>query len=72
MPKLDFFFLRGKSGRFEWHLDLHSSFLHTFHYWVGHVFIVYTVPHLGAARIPSYWVRYFLPLSKEILKENGY
>ena len=47
-------------------------FLHTFHCWVGHVFIVYTVPQLGAARIPSYWMRYFLPLSKEILKENGY
>ena len=38
----------------------------------GHVFIVYFVPYLGAARIPSYWMRYFLPLSKEILKENGY
>ena len=38
----------------------------------GHVFIEYSVPHLGAARIPSYWMRYFLPLSKEILKENGY
>ena len=38
----------------------------------GHVFIAYSVPYLGAARIPSYWMRYFLPLSKEILKENGY
>ena len=38
----------------------------------GHVFIVYSVPYLGAARIPSYWMRYFFPLSKEILKENGY
>ena len=38
----------------------------------GHVFIMYSVPYLGAARIPSYWMGYFLPLSKEILKENGY
>ena len=38
----------------------------------GHVFIVYSVPYLGATRIPSYWMRYFLPLSKEILKENDY
>ena len=37
----------------------------------GHVFIMYYVPYLGAARIPSYWMRSFLPLSKEILEENG-
>ena len=47
-------------------------YLRTFHRWVGHVFIVYTVPNLGVARILSYWMRYFLPLSKEISKENGY
>ena len=44
--------------------------LRTFHRWVGHVFIVYTVPNLRVARILSYWMRYFLPLSKEISKEK--
>ena len=33
---------------------------------------MYIVPNLRAARILSYWIRYFLPLSNEILKENGY
>ena len=38
-------------------------FLRTFHRWVGHVFIVYTVPNLRVARILSYWMRYFLDIS---------
>ena len=33
---------------------------------------MYIVPNLRAVRILSYWIRYFLPLSNEILKENGY
>ena len=46
---------------------------HTFHRWGGHVFITYIVPNLRVARILFYWMRYFLPLSNEILKEkNGY
>ena len=45
-------------------------FLRTFHRWGGHVFIMYIVPDLRVARILSYWIRYFLPLSNEILKEK--
>ena len=48
------------------------QFLRTFHRWGGYVFIMYIVPNLGVARILSYWMRYFLSLSNEILKENGY
>ena len=44
--------------------------LHTFHCWGGHVFIMHIVPNLRVARILSYWMRYFLPLSSEILKEK--
>ena len=36
----------------------------------GHVFIMYIVPNLKVARILSYWMRCFLPLSNEILKEK--
>ena len=71
MPKLDSF-LRGMSGCFEWHSDLPVFICLTFHRWVGHVFIVYTVPNLRVVRILSYWMRYFLPLSPEMSKENGY
>ena len=42
----------------------------TFHHWGDHVFIMYNVPNLRVARILSYWTRYFLPLSNEILKEK--
>ena len=42
----------------------------TFHRRGGHVFIMYIVPNLRVARILSYWMRYFLPLSNEILKEK--
>ena len=38
--------------------------------WGGHVFIMYIVSNLRVARILSYWMRYFLPLSNEILKEK--
>ena len=48
------------------------QFLRTFHRWGGYVFIMYIVPNLGVARILSYWMRYFVPLSNEILKEIGY
>ena len=44
--------------------------LRTFHRWGDHVFIMYIVPNLRVARIISYWMRYFLPLSNEILKEK--
>ena len=40
--------------------------------WGGHVFVMYIVPNLRAVRILSYWMRYFLLLSNEILKENSY
>ena len=36
----------------------------------GYVFIMYVVPNLRVVRILSYWMRYFLPLSNEILKEK--
>ena len=49
-------------------IDVHI--LRTFHLWGGHVFIMYSVPNLRVARILSYWMRYFLPLSNEILKEK--
>ena len=51
-------------------LSIDIQILCTFHRWGGHVFIMYIVPHLRVARILSYWMRYFLPLSNEILKEK--
>ena len=73
MLKSDSFIESKGGGCLDWHSDLCVFFfLRTFHRWVGHVFIVYTVPNLRVARILSYWMRYFLPLSKEISKENGY
>ena len=44
--------------------------LRTFHRWGDHVFIVYIVPNFRVARTLFYWMRYFLPLSNEILKEK--
>ena len=44
--------------------------LSTFHRCGGHVFIMYVVPNLRVVRILPYWMRYFLPLSNEILKEK--
>ena len=49
-------------------LSIGVQILRTFHSWGGHVFIMYIVPNLRVARILSYWIRYFLPLSNEILK----
>ena len=51
-------------------LSIDIQILRTFHRWGGHVFIMYIVPNLRVARILSYWMRYFLPLSNEILKEK--
>ena len=51
-------------------LSIDIQILRTFHRWGGHVFIMYIVPTLRVARILSYWMRYFLPLSNEILKEK--
>ena len=51
-------------------LSIDIQILHTFHRWGGHVFIMYIVPNLRVARILSYWMRYFLHLSNEILKEK--
>ena len=51
-------------------MGVSTQFLLTFHHWGGYVFITYIVPNLRAARILSYWIRYFLPLSNEILKEK--
>ena len=50
----------------------HSIFLLTFYHGDGSLFITYIVPNLRAAGILSYWIKYFLPLSNEILKGNGY
>ena len=44
--------------------------LRTFHHRGGRVFIMYIVPNLRVVRILSYWMRYFLPLSNELLKEK--
>ena len=51
-------------------LSIDIQILRTFHRWGGHVFIMYIVPNLRVAKILSYWMRYFLPLSNEILKEK--
>ena len=51
-------------------LSIGAQNLRTFHCWGGHVFIMYIVPNSRVARILSYWTRYFLPLSNEILKEK--
>ena len=51
-------------------LSIDIQILRTFYRWGGHVFIMYIVPNLRVARILSYWMRYFLPLSNEILKEK--
>ena len=51
-------------------LSIDIQILRTFHRWGGHVFIMYIVPTLRVVRILSYWMRYFLPLSNEILKEK--
>ena len=53
-------------------MSISTQILLTFHHWGGCVFITYIVPNLRAVRILSYWIIYFLPLSNEILKENGY
>ena len=51
-------------------LSIGVQILRTFHRWGGHVFIMYIIPNLRVARILSYWMRCFLPLSNEILKEK--
>ena len=51
-------------------LSIGVRILRTFHRWGGHVFIIYIVPNLRVAMILSYWMRCFLPLSNEILKEK--
>ena len=51
-------------------LSIGVQILRTSHRWGGHVFIMYIVPNLRVARILSYWMRCFLPLSNEILKEK--
>ena len=51
-------------------LSIDIQILRTFHRWDGYIFIMYIVPNLRVARILSYWTRYFLPLSNEILKEK--
>ena len=53
-------------------IGISTQFLLTFHCWGSYIFIMYIVPNLRAARILSYWIRYFLPLSNEVLKESGY
>ena len=51
-------------------LSIGIQILRTFHRWGGYVFIMYIIPNLKVARILSYWMRCFLPLSNEILKEK--
>ena len=53
-------------------VGISTQLLLTFHRGGDYVFITYIVPNLRAARILSYGIRYFLPLSSEISKENGY
>ena len=48
------------------------QFLLTFHHGGGYVFIMYIVPNLRATGLLSYWIKYLLPLSNEILKGNSY
>ena len=48
------------------------SFLLTFYHGDDYLFITYLVPNLRAAGILFHWIKYFLPLSNEILKGNGY
>ena len=49
-------------------LSIDIQILRTSHRWGGYVFMMCIVPNLRVARILSYWMRYFLPLSNEILK----
>ena len=73
---------RGRRGLGPWPLRCLSqtlserkerhSILLTFHRRGGYVFITYIIPNLRTARILFYGIRYFLPLSSEISKENGY
>ena len=51
-------------------MGVSNQFLLTFHHWGGYVFITYIAPSLRAAGILSYWIRYFLSLSNEILKKK--
>ena len=51
-------------------LSIGASPLRPFHRWGDYIFIMYIVPNLRVTRIISYWTRYFLPLSNEILKEK--
>ena len=44
------------------------NFLLTFYHGDGYLFITYLVPNLRAAGILSHWIKYFMPLSNEILK----
>ena len=69
MPKSVFFSERRERMRRSLSIGV-QIFLRTFHRWGGHVFIMYIVPDLRVARILSYWMRYFLPLSNEIFKEK--
>ena len=48
------------------------DFLLTLYHGDDYLFITYIVPNLRAAGVLSYWIKYFLPLSDEILKGNGY
>ena len=71
MPKSDYFSERRERMLRSLSIGVQIFFfLRTFHRWGGHVFIMYIVPILRVARILSYWMRYFLPLSSEILKEK--
>ena len=63
-------FLSERKERLLRLLSISVQILRTFHRCGGHVFIMYIVPNLRIARILSYWMRYFLPLSNEILKEK--
>ena len=65
MPKLESL-LENKGGYLDW-----CFYRRTFFRWVGRVFITCTVPDSRVARTRFYWMIYFLPLSKEILMENG-
>ena len=66
MPKSDYFLRERREMQNDGVLAF--NFLLTFHHGDGYLFITYLVPNLRAARILSHWIKYFLPLSNEILK----
>ena len=66
MPKSDYFSREKREMQNDG--SWHSIFLLTFYHGDGYIFITSLVPNLRATGILSHWIKYFLPLSNEILK----